>query len=165
MKNMNKEQHAMKMNSKNSTSMYMKLSIMIVIMFIVMYFIMFSMIDKIGNLIPNINNLYMALLMTTSMVIIELLIMREMYPSKKWNVSILIVSLAIMIFSFFGIRDQIEVGNKEFVKGMIPHHSAALLMSSKAKLTDPDLIKLKDSIMSTQQREIDLMKSKLKELQ
>lgn len=162
---MNNDQHTMHMNSKNSKGIYLKITVMIVVMFIAMYFIMFSMIDSFSNFIPNINNLYMSLLMTTAMIIIELIIMREMYSNKKLNISILLISTGIMVFSFFGIREQIGVGNKEFAKGMIPHHSAALLMSSKANLTDPDLIQLKDSILSTQQREIELMKSKLSELQ
>ena len=101
MENMSNDKHTMQMNNKNSKGMYIKLAIMIVVMFIAMYFIMFSMIDTIGNLIPNINNLYMTILMTTSMVIIELLIMREMYSNKKWNISILLVSVTIMVFFIF----------------------------------------------------------------
>jgi hypothetical protein len=56
--------------------------------------------------------------------------------------SIIILSAAIGIFSWFGIRKQLFVGDNEFVKGMILHHAAAVLMSEKANLTDPELIQL-----------------------
>ena len=57
------------------------------------------------------------------------------------------------------------MGDREFVKGMILHHSAAVLMSEKAKLTDPELIELQKNILETQAKEIELMKRKLKEFE
>jgi uncharacterized protein (DUF305 family) len=57
------------------------------------------------------------------------------------------------------------VGDKEFVKGMIPHHAAAVLMSEKAKLTDPELIQLQKNILETQAQEIEFMKHKLNEFE
>ena len=153
-------------NSPNhSLAMYKRFAVMAVAMFIAMYFIMYAMIDGLNNLIPNINNLYMTLLMVSAMLIIELLIMKGMYQNKKINWAVITVSLAIGIFSWFGIREQINVGDKQFVKGMIPHHAAAVLMSEKAKLTDPELIELQKNILETQAKEIEFMKRKLKEFE
>ena len=134
-------------------------------MFVAMYFIMYAMIDGLQNLIPNINNLYMTLLMVSAMLVIELWIMKGMYQNKKINRVIITFSLAIGVFSWFGIREQINVGDKQFVKGMIPHHAAAVLMSEKAKLTDPELIELQKNILETQTKEIEFMKRKLKEFE
>ncbi|WP_228728512.1 DUF305 domain-containing protein [Chryseobacterium endalhagicum] len=150
-------------SSGNSLVMYRHFAVMAVVMFVAMYFIMFAMIDGLQNLIPNINNLYMTLLMTSAMLLIELLIMGGMYKNRKMNGIIIAVSVAVGIFSWMGIREQIAVGDKEFVKGMIPHHAAAVLMSEKAKLTDPELIQLQKNILETQAQEIGLMKRKLKE--
>ncbi|QIY83166.1 DUF305 domain-containing protein [Chryseobacterium sp. NEB161] len=152
-------------NPNHSLAMYKRFAVMAVAMFIAMYFIMYAMIDGLNNLIPNINNLYMTLLMVSAMLIIELLIMKGMYQNKKINWAIITVSLAIGIFSWFGIREQLFVGDKEFVKGMIPHHAAAVLMSEKAKLTDPELIELQKNILETQAKEIEFMKRKLKEFE
>ena len=99
------------------------------------------------------------------MLVIELWIMKGMYQNKKINQVIITFSLAIGVFSWFGIREQINVGDKQFVKGMIPHHAAAVLMSDKAKLTDPELIELQKNILETQAKEIELMKRKLKEFE
>ena len=107
----------------------------------------------------------MTLLMVSAMLVIELWIMKGMYQNKKINRVIITFSLAIGVFSWFGIREQINVGDKQFVKGMIPHHAAAVLMSEKAKLTDPELIELQKNILETQAKEIELMKRKLKEFQ
>ncbi len=152
-------------NAKHSLAMYKRFAVMAVAMFAAMYFLMYAMIDRLDNLIPNINNLYMTLLMVSAMLVIELLIMKGMYQNKKINLAIIIFSVAIGIFSWFGIREQINVGDKEFVKGMIPHHAAAVLMSEKAKLTDPELIELQKNILETQAKEIEFMKRKLKEFQ
>ncbi|WP_088162396.1 DUF305 domain-containing protein [Sphingobacterium sp. G1-14] len=152
-------------NPKHASGMYKRFAVMAVAMFAVMYFIMYAMIDGWQNLIPNINNLYMTLLMTSAMLLIELAIMKVMYPNGKMNWSIAIISVAVGIFSWFGIREQINVGDKQFAKGMIPHHAAAILMSKKANLTDPELIELQKNILKTQAEEIELMKRKLKEFQ
>ena len=168
MKNQHRMQHTQKsekQNTNHSLAMYKRFSVMAVAMFIAMYFIMYAMIDGLQNLILNINNLYMTLLMVSAMLIIELLIMKGMYENKKINWAIITVSLAIGIFSWFGIREQLFVGDKEFVKGMIPHHAAAVLMSEKAKLTDPELIQLQKKILETQAQEIEFMKRKLKEFE
>ena len=162
---MQHQQKSEENNPNHSLAMYKRFAVMAVAMFIAMYFIMYAMIDGLNNLIPNINNLYMTLLMVSAMLIIELLIMKGMYQNKKINWAIITVSLAIGIFSWFGIREQLFVGDKEFVKGMIPHHAAAVLMSEKAKLTDPELIELQKNILETQAKEIEFMKRKLKEFE
>ncbi len=168
MKNQHGMQHTQKSEENNpnhSLAMYKRFALMAVAMFVAMYFIMYAMIDGLQNLIPNINNLYMTLLMVSAMLIIEIWIMKGMYQNKKINWAIITVSLAIGIFSWFGIREQLFVGDKEFVKGMIPHHAAAVLMSEKAKLTDPELIELQKNILETQAKEIELMKRKLQEFE
>ena len=103
--------------------------------------------------------------MVSAMLVIELWIMKGMYQNKKINWAIITVSFAIGIFCWFGIREQLFVGDKEFVKGMIPHHAAAVLMSEKAKLPDPELIQLQKNILETQAQEIEFMKHKLNEFE
>jgi hypothetical protein len=157
------ENTAHKHSMHQAAGMYKRFAIMAVAMFGAMYLIMYAMIDGLNNLIPNINNLYMTLLMVSAMLIIELWIMKGMYQNKKINWTIFAFSIAIGVFSWFGIREQINVGDQQFIKGMIPHHAAAVLMSEKAHLTDPELIQLQRNILETQAKEIEFMKRKLKE--
>ncbi|WP_343565643.1 DUF305 domain-containing protein [Sphingobacterium sp.] len=149
----------------HATAMYIRFIVMAILMFAAMYFSMFAMVDKFENLIPNINNLHMTLLMTAIMLLIELAVMNIMYPKRELNLGIASLVLALAIFAWFGIREQINVDDKQFAKGMIPHHAAAVLMAEKASLTDPELIQLQRQILETQRREIALMKRKLKALE
>lgn len=139
----------------------MKLLLMALISFAAMYGLMYMMVDVFGNVIPNINQLYMAGVMTAVMVIIEVIIMGAMYKNK---VVIIIASIVLGGLCFIGVRQQIKVSDKEFLKSMIPHHAAALLMCQQADLQDPEIQNLCDSIVSGQQSEIDWMKMKLNTL-
>lgn len=135
-----------------------------VLSFISMYVLMYSMVDRFSNVIPNTNQLYMAGLMSMPMVIIELLIMRSMYWNKKLNAIIIaICTLALGAF-YLGIRKQIAISDKQFLKSMIPHHAGAILMCEEANLNDPEIKKLCEEIVANQKKEIDEMKSSLKQL-
>ena len=155
-----KEEHSKEL----SLTMYKKLAIMIVVSFIAMYILMYSMVDVFANVVPNINQFYMAGLMTMPMLIIELLVMGSMYGNKKLNISLVVTGFIALILFFAGIRQQAAVGDKEFLKSMIPHHAAAILMGKEASVTDPEIKELIKNIITSQQAEIDQMKAKLKEL-
>jgi hypothetical protein len=157
--------HTTEEHSKElSLTMYKKLAIMIVVSFIAMYILMYSMVDVFANVIPNINQFYMAGLMTMPMLIIELLVMGSMYGNKKLNISLVVTGFIALILFFAGIRQQAAVGDKEFLKSMIPHHAAAILMGKESSVTDPEIKELIKNIITSQQAEIDQMKAKLKEL-
>lgn len=143
---------------------YNKLLLMTVLSFIAMYLLMYSMVDIFSNVIPNVNQFYMAGLMTMPMVIIELALMGGMYMKKKLNAAIFAVSFILLVCFFLGIRYQAAVGDKQFLKSMIPHHAAAILMAGKANIKDPEIKKLTEDIISSQQAEIEQMKAKLKEM-
>jgi hypothetical protein len=141
---------------------YINLFLMAVLSFISMYILMYIMVDNYANVYPNLNQFYMAAIMTIPMVIIELVVMRLMYPNKMINNLIVLFSIAIFITLIILIRKQTAISDKEFLKSMIPHHAAALLMCKKAPLQDPELQQLCKNIISAQLSEIDFMKSKLK---
>lgn len=159
MQNRKKEQ---KMNEHKK--MYNKLLIMTVLSFIAMYLFMYAMIDRLPNFYNNVNQFYMAGLMAMPMVIFEVIIMRSMYMNRKKNIIIIGVSTVALIAFFLFIRFQTGVSDKQFVKGMIPHHAAAILMAKKSPSTDPEIKQLQEEIISSQQREIEQMKAILERL-
>jgi uncharacterized protein (DUF305 family) len=54
------------------------------------------------------------------------------------------------------------VSNKQYILGMIPHHSMAILMSKQLLQNQPPLLKeFVSNIITTQEREIEYMKHKL----
>ena len=140
---------------------YKNLLIMAVLSFISMYILMYAMVNTFANVLPNINQFYMAGLMTLPMILIEIVLMGSMYMNRKLNYSIIALCSALLIAFFFFIRLQSFVSDKQFLRSMIPHHASALLMCEKTNLKDPELKDLCTSIISGQQKEIDQMKMKL----
>lgn len=143
---------------------YKKLAWMAILSYIAMFFLMYSMVDKLSNVIPNLNQFYMAGLMTSPMIIIELLLMRHMYKNKKLNLVIMSVSGGLLITFFLLIQNQTAVSEKQFLKSMIPHHASAVLMVKESHITDPEIKNLAEGIITSQQREIEFMKAKLKQM-
>lgn len=149
------------MNNKH----YGRLLVMILLSFISMYVFMYAMVNIFANIYPNFNQFYMAGLMTTPMIIIELAVMGAMYHNKKLNTLIITLSFAALIVFWLLIRQQIAISDKQFLKSMIPHHASAILMCEKAPIQDPEIKNLCDNIISGQQSEIDWMKAKLDQLE
>lgn len=144
---------------------YMGLLYMVLLSFIAMYILMYSMVDTFDNIIPNINQLYMAGLMTAPMVPIELLLMRRMYTNRKRNLIVCVSAVLAGAACFFLIRTQGAVRDEEFLKSMIPHHGAAVLMVKEAQLEDPEVQELARKIIIAQEEEIRQMKQKIKEFE
>ncbi|MBL0345033.1 MAG: DUF305 domain-containing protein [Anaerolineales bacterium] len=153
----------MKMPMKNEH--YKKLLIMAVLSFASMYVLMYAMVNTFANVFLNINQFYMAGLMTAPMLIIEIALMGSMYMDKKLNLVIVTTSSIILIALFLFIRQQSAVSDKQFLRSMIPHHASAILMCEKTDIQDPEIKELCKSIISSQQEEIDQMQVKLNELE
>jgi hypothetical protein len=153
-------------NSQNhgGSTHYRHLLMMAVLSFAAMYGLMYAMVNTFDNVYPNINQFYMAGLMTAPMVMIELGVMRMMYSDRTLNIVALCTSIVLMFLCWFGIRGQTGIGDRQFLKSMIPHHAGAILMCQKASLADADIKALCSEIVSGQRREIEQMKAKLQTL-
>ncbi len=143
---------------------YGRFVLMVLISFISMYVLMYAMVNSFSNVFANYNQFYMAGLMASPMAFIELWLMRAMYPNRRWNTLIFLVSIILIVFFWTGVRQQVFIGDEQFLKSMIPHHASALLMCEKAKLEDPEIKSLCQNILRGQQTEIDFMKAKLNQL-
>lgn len=137
---------------------YLKLLYMALLSFASMYILMYAMVNQLNNVIPNINQFYMAGLMTMPMVLIEMIVMSAMYMDKNRNKLIIILSSIALVVFFLLIRFQGAVSDKQFLKSMIPHHAAAILMCKETTIKDPEIKALCGNIVSSQQLEIDQMK-------
>jgi hypothetical protein len=157
--------HSAKARPHSSKGHYGHLLVMAGLSFVAMYILMYAMVDSVRNVYPNFNQLYMAGLMTAPMVIIELCLMRTMYPNRKANALILGASVFALIVFFGLIQRQIAISDRQFLKSMIPHHAAAILMCEQTRLHDPEIQQLCKTIISSQQGEIDQMKAKLQQLE
>ena len=145
-------------------SSYRKLAIAITINTIIMFFLTYVMISSADHFVVNINRIYMALIMAAPMVIVMLLVMRSMFMNKRLNAILLATFGLITILLFILIRTQTPVGDVQFLRSMIPHHSGAILMCEQSTITDPEIIELCDQIVQTQQEEISQMETILQRL-
>jgi hypothetical protein len=142
---------------------YQRLIVMAVLSLVSMYFLMYAMVDRPSYVYGNLNQLFMAGLMTAPMVLIELIVMRRMYPDRTRNAVIALCSIACGVAMFLFIRQQTAIADEQFLRSMIPHHSGAILMCERAKLRNAQLRELCDAIIESQQEEITLMATMLQQ--
>lgn len=138
-------------------SNYTMLGLNLLLSAIVMYLVMFAMIDRLGDFYNNINMLYMALMMVAPMAILMLAMMGSMYSNRRLNLMLYAGFALLFGAAFLFTRAQTAIGNEQFLRSMIPHHSGAILMCREAALTDPEIIALCGRIRSSQRQEIDQM--------
>lgn len=144
---------------------YPHLFIMLALSAIAMYGLMYGMVDRFANVYLNLNQLYMVLVMVAPMAIIEVLVMRSMYQDRRLNAAIVIGSAIVLLASWVMLRQQTAIGDRQFLRSMIPHHAGAILMCEQAPITNADIQSLCRSIIRSQQTEIDEMKRMLTSVQ
>jgi uncharacterized membrane protein YsdA (DUF1294 family) len=98
--------------------------------------------------------LYMALLMGGAMGVVMLAFMWGMHKNTKVNIGIIAGATALMVVALFLSRTQRFVDDREYMKGMIPHHSIAILTSEHADLDDLRVCELANGIIKAQREEI-----------
>lgn len=131
--------------------------------FVAMYFLMYSMVNITDNVHHNFNQVYMAGIMTASMVLIELLLMGFMYKRKQLNALILGIGLVALVGFFAMIREQVAISDRQFLRSMIPHHAGAILMCEQAPIRDAAIRELCAGIIASQQSEIEQMQAMLRQ--
>jgi len=146
------------MNRQTVRHHYRMLALNLMISLVIMYLAMFAMIWSSGEFIQNINFFYMALVMWAPMAIAMLLTMGSMYPNGRLNLLLYGGFAVVFMASFAAIRAQAAVGDRQFLRSMIPHHSGAVLMCERAKLSDPEIVSLCGRIIQSQTEEIAEMK-------
>jgi cation transport ATPase len=142
---------------------YMSLLISLIVSFIVMYAIMYAMADRWSNVYLNLSNVYMTGLMAGSMLPIMLATMPGMFKNKKLNAALWAASALMLALFWVLLRNEAGVGDRQFLRAMIPHHAAAIQMCQESSVTDPRVKKLCEEIVTSQEREIAEMKALLAE--
>jgi hypothetical protein len=137
--------------------------VMFVASFILHYFIMPPiMLNKVNYCTNYIVKAYLATIMALFMVTIAVIMHDHQYHvfSINWY-AILFALLSLFIYLY---RKQIAVNDKQYIEGMIEHHSMALLTSEEIlKKTDNyDVAKVAKKIIQSQNDEIQFMTDLLK---
>ena len=143
---------------------YIKFSLMILISTIVMYIMMYFNTYQWEHVYFSETRAYMALYMGAGMAVIMLVFMGNMYKKTKLNLMIYGLSVLMFAVGIWGVRSQATVDQVDWMQAMIPHHSIAILTSSRADIEDPRVQKLADDIIEAQKREIAEMQALIEAL-
>ncbi len=100
---------------------------------------------------------YMMFVMGAAMAVIMLGFMLGMYKSRKVNAAIVAGSVVVFCLALWLVRSQTTVNDESYMRAMIPHHSIAILTSSRADIDDLRVRALADGIIDAQKREIEEM--------
>lgn len=149
------------MSSDMQRHHYRMLAVNLGLSLLIMYVAMFAMIWSFGEFVQNVNFFYMALVMWAPMAIVMMLTMKSMYRDRRLNVILYAVFALTLVLSFAAIRAQSLVGDRQFLRSMIPHHSGAILMCERSTISDPEIQQLCREIIASQKAEIDQMKTLL----
>ncbi|MFV0544140.1 MAG: DUF305 domain-containing protein [Marinicella pacifica] len=144
---------------------YKRFLLMIATSVVVMYMAMYLNNYAWDHIFWSETRAYMALIMGAVMATVMLLFMIDKYPNKKSNAMVFIGSAVLFLTSLFLVRSQTTVDDVSWMKGMIPHHSIAILTSKRANISDPRVRQLADEIIKAQEREIKEMKNYIKDLE
>ena len=144
---------------------YVKFTLMILTSTVVMYIMMYFNTYEWDHIYFSETRAYMALYMGAGMAVIMLAFMSNMY--KKTKVNLMIYGLSVLLFTvgIWGVRSQATVDQVDWMQAMIPHHSIAILTSSRADIEDPRVQQLADDIIEAQQREIKEMQALIEALE
>lgn len=110
-------------------------------------------VDKYDDIYVSINDLYMILLMTGWMFFLMGIVNRD--------TKIAFFGFCVMVSNMVCIRTQFMVSEKQYIRGMIPHHSMAIHMSKKLLNKDTNIKPFLEKIIKTQTEEINWMKQQL----
>ncbi|MDD9743981.1 MULTISPECIES: DUF305 domain-containing protein [Marinovum] len=144
---------------------YWRFAGMIATSTVVMFILMYLNTYLLSHVFWSETRAYMALLMGATMAIIMLAFMLSMYSNKSINTAIFAGAALAFAGSLWLVRSQVTVGDTSYMRAMIPHHSIAIMTSSRAEISDPRVRKLADEIVYAQDKEIAEMRYLINEIE
>ena len=132
---------------------------MIAVSTAVMFPLMYQLVYSWDHATFSLTRLASAVVMGCVMAAIMLAFMWKMYRGQGTKLAVLIGSIVLGLVVLMVNRQQSLIGDIDFMKSMIPHHSIAINNARKADIRDPRVRKLADGIIRAQVEEIAEMKA------
>ena len=133
---------------------YLRFAAMIAVSTLVMFVLMYFNTYQFDHVFFSQTRAWMALCMGAAMAVVMLLSMTGMYTNRRANAGILAGSALVFAVSLWLVRSQDTVSDVSYMEAMVPHHSIAIMTSSRAHIRDPRVRRLADGIIEAQVREI-----------
>jgi hypothetical protein len=146
---------AAKDQSSHERRMYVRFGLMIATSTAVMFVLTYTNAFAYDHVRWSEERLYMALLMGAAMALVMLAFMRSMmYKNRTLNIVVVATALLLGGVALYLSRSQVLVEDEAYMRGMIPHHSIAILTSERADIEDVRVRELADGIIKAQRKEI-----------
>ena len=155
----------MQANGQRMTMGWGRFLAMIATSTIIMFPLMYQLVFEAGHATFSLTRLVSSLVMGCVMSVVMLAFMWKMYEGLGTKLIVLLVSIALGITTLVINREQTLIGDVDFMKSMIPHHSIAINNARKATIRDPRVRKLADGIIKAQVKEIAEMKMLVADLE
>jgi len=130
--------------------------------FIIQYFVMSPiMVISRADITNNLGKIYLSMTMALSMIFLEVMMHDHQYTVFSLNTYVILAALFVLFVYLY--RNQVAINDKQYLEGMIEHHSMALLTSQEIlkKTDDYNVSKLAKNIIQTQEDEIKIMRDLL----
>jgi hypothetical protein len=165
MEESNAKQHEMTHDKTGMSMSWGKFAGMIGVSTAVMFGLMYQLVYEPGHAFFSLNRFIASFLMGCVMSVIMLAFMWPMYKGQMTKFAVVGVSGIAALGLFWVNRQQVMIDDVAYMKSMIPHHSIAINNSRKAKISDPRVRELADSIIAAQVKEIEEMKLLIKDIE
>ena len=146
-------------------SSYVRFFAMIITSTLVMLALMYSTVYAADHIWWSSTKAFMAVYMGAAMAVVMLAFMLGMYTDAKKNVAIFAGAAVLFAGGLWLARSQETVQDVAWMKAMIPHHSIAILTSTRAEIRDPRVRQLADEIIEAQRREIAEMEALIADIE
>ena len=143
---------------------YLRFAVMILTAAVVMYVVMYFNTYRFDHVYWSWTRFFMTMMSAATMAVIMLAFMRRMYRNRAANIGIVVAAVLLFGAGLALVRTQATVGDVAYLRAMIPHHSIAILTSENARISDPRVRELADSIIEAQREEIDEMQALIEDL-
>jgi hypothetical protein len=147
----------MDQQKKMMTMSWGRFAAMIATSSVIMFFLMYQLIYSFDHATFSANRLIATLVMACVMTIVMLAFMWPMYEGIGTKVAVLVLAALLGVLVLLTNRSQALIGDVNFMRSMIPHHSIAINNARKASISDPRVRELADGIIRAQVLEITAM--------
>lgn len=141
-----------------------KFAAMIATSTFIMFFLMYQLVYEFDHALFSVNRMIASLVMGCVMTVIMLGFMWSMYKGNGIKIAVLAIAIVGGIVLLSVNRTQAVIGDVNFMKSMIPHHSIAINNARRATISDPRVRELANGIIESQVREILAMKMLLDDI-
>lgn len=132
---------------------------------VIMFFLMYQLVYGWDHALFSLTRLISSLVMGCVMTAVMLAFMWRMYQPEVAKFAVLAVAIFGGVALLAVNRSQTLVGDTDFMKAMIPHHSIAINNARRADIRDPRVRYLADRITRDQVKEIAEMKMLIEDIQ